>query len=94
MKNESKENYGKAVELTLQILEELKDKGFLYVRVDAFTQDKRSDYMEPRYFMLDPIKDLPDDVNKKGIYEPITSELLTEWANSSHEGIKVYVSKG
>jgi len=94
MKNEPRENSSQAVELTPQTLEDLKNRGFRYVRVDAFTQDKRSDYMEPRYFMLEPIKDLPDDVNKKGIYEPINSDLLTEWANSPHEGIKVYVTKG
>jgi len=94
MKNEIKENFGPTVVFTLQALEELKNRGFRYVRVNAFTQDKRLDYMEPRYFVLAPIKDLPDDMNKKGIYEPINSQLLIDWANSPDEGIKVFVIAG
>jgi hypothetical protein len=94
MKNETKENFGPAVELTLQTLEDLKNKGFRYVRVNAFTQDKRMDYMEPHYFVLVPIKDLQDDPGKKGIYEPINSQLLTDWAHFPNEGIKVLVTMG
>lgn len=94
MKNETKENFGPTVLFTLQALEGLKDRGFRYVRVNAFTQDKRPDYMEPHYFVLVPIKDLPDDPAKKGIYEPINSPLLTDWANFPNEGIKVLVTTG
>jgi hypothetical protein len=47
MKNETKENFATTVLFTLQALDELKDKGFRYVRVNAFTHDKRLDYMEP-----------------------------------------------
>ena len=83
---------GKAVELTLQTLEDLRNRGFQYVRVDAFTQDNRPDYMEPHYFVLEPIIDIPDDVSQKGIYEPINSKLLAEWASLPHEGVKIYVS--
>ncbi|HVW58943.1 MAG TPA: hypothetical protein VHC48_02870 [Puia sp.] len=83
---------GKAVELTLQTLEDLRNRGFQYVRVDAFTQDNRPDYMEPHYFVLEPIIDIRDDVSQKGIYEPINSKLLAEWASLPHEGVKIYVS--
>jgi hypothetical protein len=83
---------GKAVELTLQTLEDLRNRGFQYVRVDAFTQDNRPDYMEPHYFVLEPIIDIPDDVSQKGIYEPLNSKLLAEWASLPHEGVKIYVS--
>lgn len=83
---------GKAVELTLQTLEDLRNRGFQYVRVDAFTQDNRPDYMEPHYFVLEPIIDIPDDISQKGIYEPINSKLLAEWASLPHEGVKIYVS--
>lgn len=92
MKNEMKENFGPAVAFTLQTLEKLKTRGFQYVRVNAFTQDKRMDYMEPHYFMLIPVKELPDNINEKGIYEPINSQLLIDWANSPNEGIKVFVT--
>lgn len=83
---------GKAVELTLQTLEDLRNRGFQYVRVVAFTQDNRPDYMEPHYFVLEPIIDIPDDISQKGIYEPINSKLLAEWASLPHEGVKIYVS--
>jgi len=94
MKNKPKENTGRIVELTLQVLEDIKNKGFRYVRVNAFTQDNRPDYMEPHYFVLEPIIDIPDDINKKGIYEPVDSKLLAEWARLAHEGAKVYVAIG
>ena len=94
MKNEAKENHGQTVIFTLKVLKELKDKGYRYVRVNAFTHDKRLDYVEPHYFVLVPFKDLTDDPDKKGIYEPINSQILTEWAKLSNEGIKVFVTKG
>ena len=79
--------------LTPAILEELKKKGFKYVIVNAFTHDKRADYMEPHYFVLEPVKELSDDVNKKGIYEPIESPLLMEWAKFPHEGPTIFIIK-
>lgn len=94
MTNKIRGNSGRIIELTLQILEELKRSGFRYVRVNAFSHDNRPDYMEPHYFVLEPITDIPDDVNQKGIYEPVDSKLLTEWARLPYERIKVYVSMG
>jgi hypothetical protein len=94
MKNENKENLGPAIAFTPQALEELKARGFQYVRVNAFTHDKRLDYMEPRYFVLVPIKDLKDDPDKKGIYEPINSQLLKDWAHFPNEDMNLLVMKG
>lgn len=94
MKNKPKERSGRTIELTLQALEELKRSGFRYVRVNAFSYDNRPDYMEPHYFVLEPIVDIPEDVNQKGIYEPVNSKLLAEWASLPHERVKVYVSMG
>jgi len=94
MKNKSGEKFKHIVELTLQSLEDIRNREFRYVRVNAFSHDNRPDYMEPHYFVLEPIVDIPDDVNKKGIYEPVNSKLLTEWANFPNEGIKVYVATG
>ena len=92
MKNSTKENSPKVVELTLQTLEDLFNKGFRYVRVNAFSQDNRPDYMEPHYFVLEPIVDIPDDINQKGIYEPVDSKLLIEWARLPNERTKIYIS--
>jgi hypothetical protein len=93
MKNESRENFQSTTRLTSQGLENLKGRGFRYVQVKGFTMDKRLDYMELRYFMLVPIKDLPDDPNKKEIYEPIDSEILMDWANSPDDGVEVLIDK-
>lgn len=94
MKTEDKENFIPAAPFTLKALEKLKEQGFHFVRVNAFTQDKHMDYMEPRYFMLIPLKTLPDEINQKGIYEPIESDLLKNWAKFPDEGIKVFVAIG
>ena len=94
MKNETRENFESTTRLTQQTLQKLKDKGFRYVQVKGFTQDKRLEYIEPHYFMLVPIKDLPDDPDKKEIYEPINSEILTAWANFPNEGVEVLVAAG
>jgi hypothetical protein len=92
MKNETRENFASRKRLTSQGLQNLKDRGFRYVQVKGFTMDRRVDYMELRYFMLVPIKDLPDDPNMKEIYEPIDSKILMDWANSPDDGIEVLVA--
>jgi len=94
MKNETKENFESKNRLTLESLQKLKDKGFRYVQVKGFTPDKRPDYMEPRYLMLVPIKELSDDPDKKEIYEPIDSKILMDWANSPDDGVEVLVAAG
>jgi len=91
MKSETSRNNRPTVALSPKTLEKLKEDGFRYVRVNAFSHDKRLDYMEPYYFVLMPVKDLTDDPDKKGIYEPINSQLLMQWANFPNEGIKVVV---
>jgi hypothetical protein len=91
MKSNYREKYGPVVILTIQVLKELKKRGFHYVHVNAFTSDKRLDYMEPRYFVLVPIKELPQEREKKGIYELVDSPTLINWANAPDEGIKVFV---
>ncbi len=54
--------------------------------------DRRLDYSELRYFMLAPIKDLSDDPNKMGIYEPFDSKILLEWASFPDDRVEVLVS--
>lgn len=94
MKNESRESFGPTTHLTPGILYKLKNKGFRYVQVIGFTSDKRPDYMEPRYFMLVPVKDLPGNQQQKGIYEPIDSKFLLDWASAPDEGVEVLVAAG
>lgn len=91
MKNDSRESESKK-KLTPASLQNLKKKGFRYVQVQGFSPDKHLDYMEPRYFVLVPMKNLPTETDQKGIYEPIESEILTEWANTEDEGFEVFLA--
>lgn len=93
MRNEYKDNVDAVVPLTLQTLKELKSRGFQYVLVDAFLHGKCPDHIQPAYFVLSPLKELPKDKEKKGIYESLDSHILLEWASSPAEGIKVYIAK-
>ena len=93
MKNETQQNKSASSDFTLKALQKLKDSGFRYVQIKGFTRDNRLDYIEPYYFVLIPIKNLPDDPNKKEIYEPINSSLLEDWANLPHERIKIVIEK-
>ena len=93
MKNETRNNFQSTTKLTLQMLQKLKDKGFRYVQVKGFTQDRRQDYIEPRYLILVPIRELSDDPDKQEIYEPINSSILLDWAGSPDEGIEVLVAQ-
>lgn len=91
MKNDSKESESKK-KLTPASLQSLRKKGFRFVQVQGFSPDKHLDYMEPRYFVLVPLKNLPTETDQKGIYEPIESEILTEWANTEDEGFEVFLA--
>ena len=91
MKNETAEKFESTVRLTLEQLQKLKDQGFRFVLVKGFTTDGRLDYIEPRFLLLVPIKELSDDPAEKEIYEPINSKLLEDWANSPNEGIEILI---
>ena len=92
MKNETREDFGTTAPFTMAALEVLKNKGFKYVQVKGFTSDKRLDYMEPRYLVLIPMKELPVEPGEIEIYECINSQLLQDWATHPGEGMKVLVS--
>ena len=92
MKNETAKNFESPKTLTRQALQHLKDKGFQFVQVRGFTLDRRQDYLEPRILVLFPIKDLPEDPNKKDIYEPIDSKILADWADTPDDGMKIFVA--
>jgi hypothetical protein len=92
MKNETRDDFGTTAPFTIAALNTLKNKGFQYVQVKGFTSDKRLDYMEPRYWVLIPMKELPVDPGKIEIYESINSKLLLDWATHPYEGMDVLVS--
>ena len=92
MKNDIEEAFASTTKLSLPLLQKLKEKGFRYVQVMGFTTDRRLDYMEPRFLLLVPIRELSDDPEKKEIYEPIDSRILEDWANAPDDGIKILIA--
>jgi hypothetical protein len=80
-----------AIKLTKQSLQQLKDSGFRFVLIKGYTTDRRIDYIEVNYFTLVPVKDLPEDPNKKEIYDSIDSEILMQWASFPDDGAKVII---
>ncbi len=93
MKNETYEKLQSTTRLTPEYLQKLKDSGFRYVQIKAFTSDRREDYMMPDYYLLTPIKDFSNNPDKMEIYESIDSRILHEWSRSSDNGLTVLVSK-
>ena len=91
MKKEIKDSFGATTLFTMAALEALKDKGFRYVQIKGFTADKKLDYMEPRYWVLFPLKELSSNKCEVEIYEPINSQTLMDWATHPREGMKVLV---
>jgi hypothetical protein len=80
-----------AIRLTLETLEKLKERGFQYVLVESYTLDRRLDYIEMNHFLLRPVKALPDGPGDLGIFEPIDSTILREWAKHPDNGIIAYI---
>lgn len=61
-------------------LKKLELNGYKFVQINGLTGDKHYDYIEPRLMVLVPLKELPTEQDKKGIYEHIGSEILQQWA--------------
>lgn len=80
MKNETRRNFEHARKLSGQILVDLQSRGYNYVQIKGYTMERHPEYVEPHYFMLIPMKALPEDQDSKDIYEPIGSEFLASWA--------------
>jgi hypothetical protein len=91
MTNEIKNNYLHHKPLTINALNILQQEGYKYLQVQGFTMDHHAEYVEPHYLMLVPVKELTANMD---IYEPIDSDLINEWANSSKDNdrLEVYLA--
>jgi hypothetical protein len=89
--NTAMQNSRSAIRLTNESLQHLRDSGFRFVLVKGYTTDRRVDYIELNYFTLVPVKELSEDPDRNEIYEPIDSEILSEWARFPDEGAKVMI---
>ena len=80
-----------STQLTRQSLEKLKQRGYRYVLVESYTLDRRSEFIEMNHFLLKPIKELPGEPGEMGIFEPIDSHLLGQWADYPDNGIIAFI---
>lgn len=78
--------------LTLQALINLEHSGYKFVQVYGLTLDMHYDYVEPHWIILKPFKELPTAQIDKGIYEPLDSTLLREWATNTSDTIQILIS--
>ena len=81
-----------AKQLDEQILQTLARQGYKYVQIKGLTSDKRYDYLAPRFLLLIPLKELPEDPRERDIYEPIPSPLLDQWAQESDDHFKILIA--
>ena len=79
-----------SIRLTRQTLQKLKEGGYRYVLVESYTLDRRSDHIEINHFLLKPVRELPR-TGEQGIFEPIDSHVLREWADHPDSGIKAFI---
>jgi hypothetical protein len=79
------------VKLTDESLQELKDKGFLYVLIRSYTPTQRNDHVELNQFVLVPVRELPSGPGEKEIFAPIDSEVIANWAQLSANGIEAFI---
>jgi hypothetical protein len=85
------EKLGAAVRLTMERLQKLKSLGFLYMLVRGYTANKKFDVIELDHFYLVPVKELPEPQGEKGIYAPIDSEIIEQWARQAEDGINAFI---
>ncbi|PWT76805.1 MAG: hypothetical protein C5B59_05615 [Bacteroidetes bacterium] len=71
----------------------LEKHGYKYVQIKGLSTDNHYDYIETRFLVLIPLKELPLDPNQKDIYEPIDSKLLRRWAQEENESPKIVIAE-
>ena len=72
---------GRTIVFDLRALNELKELGYKFVQVKGLTIDRHYEYIEPHFLVLIPFKKLSSGILEKGIYEPLESDLLFQWAS-------------
>ena len=72
---------GRTIVFDLRALNELKELGYKFVQVKGLTIDRHYEYIDPHFLILIPFKKLSSGILEKGIYEPLESDLLFQWAS-------------
>ena len=93
MTNEMKKNFDNHVTLTVDALDQLKEKGYQYLQVQGFTMDHHPEYIEPYYLMLVPVKSLTANKATMDVYEEISGETIINWAKrSDDESLHIFLA--
>ena len=88
-----KKNFDNHSTLTLDALDQLKEKGYQYVQVQGFTMDHHPEYIEPYYLMLVPFKSLKENIATMDVYEEISGETIINWAKrSDDESLHIFLA--
>jgi hypothetical protein len=82
----------KSTPFTLSSLLKIETDGYKFVQVKGLTMDRHYDYIEPHFLVLVPMKELPQDQDKKDIYEPVPSKLLEKWAVEENETMEIVIA--
>ena len=80
------------IEFNAKALDSLQSRGYKFVHVIGLTVDNHYDYTDPQLLVLVPLKELPTDPEKKGIYEPLKSDLLYRWAAEINEHPRIVIA--
>ena len=93
MTNEMKKNFDNHSTLTLDALNQLKEKGYQYLQIQGFTMDHHPEYIEPYYLMLVPVKSLTANKAAMDVYEEISGETIINWAKrSDDESLHIFLA--
>jgi hypothetical protein len=84
-------SHSSPVRLTLESLQEIKDRGYKYVLIKDYDVDIHLGYLALKSFSLIPVRELPQAQEFKEIFEPVESEILLSWAQSIDGKLDVFV---
>ena len=79
--------------LTRQSLEKLKADGYRFVLVKSYSIGRAPDYLEMNDFILTPVRELPVNRGEMEIFEPVDSDILSDWVDRADSGIKAFIEK-
>jgi hypothetical protein len=77
--------------LTSQAIKVLQELGYQYMVIKGYTPDRRNDHIELNHFMLEPVKQLSEEPGQTGIFAPIDSDIIRDWANQADDGVIAFI---
>ncbi len=93
MRRAIQESLAGTIAFNQKAIDKLESEGYKYFQVKGFTIDKHYEYVDPYYILLVPVKSLPVEQGKKGIYESLKSEILQKWITEENEYPEILIAK-